>query len=98
MNVGFPCTPIGIHAFDFRWLQTANPVVLKEPHPFTFTSSTAEQPMVETRSFYSFSEAAEENADSRVQAGIHFRFSTNAGLTMGERIGDRAVDDFLRPD
>jgi hypothetical protein len=33
MNVGFPCTPIGIHAFDFRWLQTANPVVLKEPHP-----------------------------------------------------------------
>jgi hypothetical protein len=36
MNVGFPCTPIGIHAFDFRWLQTANPVVLKEPHPLDF--------------------------------------------------------------
>lgn len=64
---------------------------------FTFTSGTAEQPFVETRSFSSFTQAAAENADSRVRAGIHFRFATTAGLTMGERIGDHAVDNFLRP-
>ena len=64
---------------------------------FTFTSTTAERPLVDTRSFTSFSQAAAENADSRVQAGIHFRFSTSAGLTMGDQIGNQAVNYFLRP-
>jgi hypothetical protein len=65
---------------------------------FTFTSSTAVNPMVDTRSFTSFSQAAAENADSRVRAGIHFRFSCNAGLTMGELIGNYAVANYLRFD
>jgi hypothetical protein len=65
---------------------------------FTTTSPTAEQPNVETRSFTSFTQASIQNAESRVQAGIHFRFSTAAGLTMGQQIGDFAVDNLLRPD
>ena len=39
------------------------------------------------RNFRSFSEAARENADSRVKAGLHFRFATTAGLEMGRQIG-----------
>ena len=35
----------------------------------------------------SFSEAARENADLRVKAGLHFRFATTAGLEMGRQIG-----------
>jgi PAP2 superfamily len=71
--------------------------ILGDRTSFTFTSSTAEQPFVETRSFTRFSQAANENADSRVQAGIHFRFATNAGLTLGDQVGEVAYEDFLRP-
>ena len=37
-----------------------------------------------TRSFTSFSEAAQENADSRVYAGIHFRTACTDGLEQGK--------------
>jgi hypothetical protein len=53
---------------------------------FSFASPSAfpENPV---RSYRSFSEAALENADSRVKAGLHFRFATVAGLEMGKKIG-----------
>lgn len=54
--------------------------------PFSFASSSA-LPTNPVRSFRSFSDAARENADSRVKAGLHFRFSTTAGLEMGRQIG-----------
>jgi hypothetical protein len=38
---------------------------------------------------------AMENADSRVRAGLHFRFATNAGLRLGERIGEYAIRNAL---
>jgi hypothetical protein len=50
-----------------------------------------------TRRFASFSEAARENADSRVRAGIHFRFATVAGLQMGEQVGRHALQYTLVP-
>jgi hypothetical protein len=71
--------------------------LLGDETSFTTTSNTAEQPKVETRSYKSFSEAAKENADSRVKAGIHFRFSCEAGLKMGKEIGTVAVEKYLRP-
>jgi PAP2 superfamily len=49
------------------------------------------------RAYGSFSEAAEENADSRVYAGVHFRYSTAEGLTLGEQIGRFIVKHALRP-
>jgi hypothetical protein len=71
--------------------------LLGDETPFSFTSSTAEQAMVETRSFQSFSQAAQENAESRVQAGIHFRFAIEAGLKLGKELGAHAVDNHLQP-
>jgi hypothetical protein len=50
-----------------------------------------------TRSFTSFSQAARESADSRVYAGIHFRSACEDGLTLGRRIGQRAVTLYLQP-
>jgi len=50
-----------------------------------------------TRSFTSFSHAANENADSRVMAGIHFRFSCDAGQELENNIGNWGVDNHLRP-
>jgi PAP2 superfamily len=50
-----------------------------------------------TRAYESFSEAAQENADSRVYAGVHFRYSTAEGLTLGEQIGRFIVESTLHP-
>jgi hypothetical protein len=63
---------------------------------FTMASPSA-LPEAPERSFQSFSAAAKENADSRVRAGLHFRFATTAGLQLGEQIGHQAVRDMLRP-
>ena len=50
-----------------------------------------------TRTFKNFSEAQEENGTSRVYSGIHFRNSTVAGITQGERIGRQAFAQYLQP-
>src|SRR5262245_6771781 len=47
------------------------------------------------RSFKSFSQASQENADSRVYAGIHFRSACQDGIKLGEQIGRRAFAQYL---
>ncbi len=63
---------------------------------FTFSSPTA-LAEVPSRNFSSFSQAAKENAESRVMAGIHFRFSCEAGLLLGRKIGEWTVQNQLKP-
>jgi hypothetical protein len=50
-----------------------------------------------TRSFTSFSQASQENANSRVYAGIHFRDATTDGVKMGEKIGKFVFNHYLEP-
>jgi len=50
-----------------------------------------------TRSFDSFAAAAEECSLSRVYLGIHFRYDSVEGNRLGRRIGEFAVENFLRP-
>lgn len=69
--------------------------VLGDNTSFSFTSPTA-IPANSTRSFTSFLGAADENANSRVMAGIHFRFSCEAGQELGNKIGDWIVDNKLK--
>jgi hypothetical protein len=54
-------------------------------------------PAGSARCFKRFSEAAADNADSRVYLGYHFRFATTAGMRLGQRIGRVAVSQHLRP-
>lgn len=49
------------------------------------------------RRFSSFSQAAAENAVSRIFIGYHFRLATEVGNAFGKKIGDRAVTQVLRP-
>jgi hypothetical protein len=49
-----------------------------------------------TRSFTSFSQAAQENADSRVYAGVHFRSACQDGIRLGDQIGRRAFELYLQ--
>ena len=63
---------------------------------FSMTSSTG-VPLNSVRSFSSFKQAANENAHSRMVAGIHFTFATDAGQKMGDEIGNWTVKNHLRP-
>ena len=64
--------------------------------PFTMSSPTA-LPANSTRSFTSLSQAADENADSRVMAGIHFRFACTAGQRLGDQVAEWVVSNHLKP-
>ena len=48
------------------------------------------------RRYSSFSQAAAENGLSRILVGFHFRKAVDEGIEHGRKIGDRAVDRFLR--
>ncbi len=58
--------------------------------------STCSDPAPVLRSFTSFSEAAAENAYSRILVGFHFRKSIEEGIKYGEKIGQRAINLYLR--
>ena len=49
------------------------------------------------RSYTSFTQAAEENAFSRILVGFHFRKAIEDGVKHGRRIGNLAVSKLLRP-
>ena len=49
------------------------------------------------RSYTSFSQAAAENAYSRILIGFHFRKSVEEGTEYGRKIGKRAANLYLRP-
>jgi hypothetical protein len=49
------------------------------------------------RSYTSFSQAADENAYSRILIGFHFRKSVEVGTEYGRKIGRRAANLYLRP-
>ena len=59
------------------------------------TTSGAPFPGI-SRSFTSFSQAAQENADSRVYAGIHFRTTCRDGLRQGRKVGRFVFKRFLK--
>jgi hypothetical protein len=69
--------------------------VLGDRTTFSVTTSTAENPSL-ARTYSRFSTASDENSDSRVFAGIHFRFAVDKGQEMGEDIGNHTYDNFLR--
>ena len=70
--------------------------VLGDETAFTTTSTTATNPDVEVRSFNSFTQAADENGDSRVIVGIHFRSAVETGQRMGREIGRYVYQNLLR--
>jgi hypothetical protein len=52
---------------------------------------------VVTRTFHSFSAAAEENGQSRIYLGIHWAFDKVQGIQCGDHIADYVFSNFLRP-
>jgi hypothetical protein len=61
-----------------------------------FSLSTDSLPGV-TRYYTSFSEAAQESSDSRIYAGIHWRFDVVEGATLGAQVGAYITTHLLLP-
>jgi hypothetical protein len=59
--------------------------------------SACGDPSPALRSYTSFSQAADENAYSRILIGFHFRKSVEEGTNYGRKIGERAATTFLQP-
>ena len=59
--------------------------------------STCSDPSPILRSYSSFSQAAAENAYSRILIGFHFRKSVEEGTAYGQDIGKRAANLYFRP-
>ena len=62
----------------------------------SFSTTATTQPGV-TRSFTSFSQAAEENGNSRIYVGFHFRHAVTEGIKLGSKVGKVAFNHYLRP-
>jgi len=71
--------------------------------PFTICSTTVgvgntcADPAPVLRSYASFSQAADENAVSRIYIGIHFRHAVEEGVRHGRKIAAYAVHTVLKP-
>jgi len=50
-----------------------------------------------TRSYLSFGQMANEEANSRIYGGIHFRFDNEAGLSIGRNVANYVFLNFMRP-
>jgi hypothetical protein len=62
-----------------------------------FTLASQHPAFPATRSYTSFSQAAEESAVSRMYGGIHWSFDNDVGLDAGNAIGHYVMANFLRP-
>ena len=64
------------------WVSSQNLTGRPAPDSAPFTSSQHE---------HLFQSRADENAASRIWAGIHFRTATDAGLLLGREVGDAVI-------
>jgi hypothetical protein len=102
----FPAYTSGHATFGAAMFRTLARFYGRDDITFSFTSDefngvTKDQdgsvrPVV-TRTYHSFSQAAEENGQSRIYLGIHWRFDKVEGIKAGNAIADFAFAHLLRP-
>jgi hypothetical protein len=89
----FPSCTSGHSTFSGAAAQILALFFARDEVRFTDTSETSRA----TRTFASFSEAAEEAGRSRVYGGIHFEFDNSAGLQSGRAVARYIFDRYFKP-
>ena len=91
MHPEYPCA----HCISSAAVGTVLASELRDrPVSIAMTSSTA--PGV-TRRWTRVEDYMDEVSNARVWSGVHYRFSTRVGAEMGHRIGEYAVNRYLKP-
>jgi len=63
---------------------------------FSITTTNTGPTTQDTRSFTSFSAAAQEVVDARIYLGIHFRFADEASRTIGYKVADHVFRNYFQ--
>ncbi len=102
----FPAYPSGHAGFGGALFQILRTFYGVDDVIFTFTSDEYNGTTVdidgnvrplEPRTFTSFSEAEEENGESRIFLGIHWVFDKDEGILQGRQVADWVFDHIYRP-
>jgi hypothetical protein len=102
----FPSYPSGHGGFGGALFQTLRRFFGTDNIAFTFVSDEFNgitedhngnvRPYV-PRSFLNFSQAEEENGQSRIYLGIHWSFDKTQAIAQGRKVGDYVFDHAFRP-
>jgi len=102
----FPSYPSGHAGFGGALFQVLRRFYGTDNVPFTFVSDELNgktvgndgeiRPLV-PRSFRSFSQAEEENGQSRIYLGIHWEFDKTQGIAQGRKVANHVFDNAFRP-
>ena len=102
----FPAYPSGHAVFGGALFQTLRNFYRTDQIPFTFVSDELNGITVGNdgvpraltpRSFQTFSEAEEENGQSRIYLGIHWSFDKTEGIAQGRRVADYVFANAFKP-
>lgn len=101
----FPAYPSGHATFGGAVFQVLRNQLGKDVSPFQFTSDEyngvtkdntgALRPLI-PMSFASFTQAEEENGQSRIYLGIHWKFDKVQGIAQGNQVADFVMANSLR--
>ena len=102
----FPAYPSGHAGFGAALFQTLRRFYGTDSIHFTFVSDEFNgitrdnegnvRPLI-PRSFATLSQAEEENGQSRIYLGIHWRFDKTASVALGGKVADYVFDRAFRP-
>ncbi len=102
----FPAFDSGHATFGAAMFETLKNVIGRDKVTFTITSDEYNgknrdldgtiRPLI-PRTFRSFSQATEENGQSRIYLGIHWSFDKVEGIKGGRAIADYVFSNYLRP-
>jgi hypothetical protein len=102
----FPSYPSGHAGFGGALFQILRRFYGTDRVAFTFTSDELNGTTVDNqgrvrplapRSFESFSQAEEENGQSRIYLGIHWSFDKTEGIRQGQRVADYVYRNAFQP-
>jgi hypothetical protein len=102
----FPAYPSGHATFGGALFQVLRRFFRTDEIRFTFISdelngvtrdNTGAARPLRPRTFKTLSQAEEENGQSRIYLGIHWKFDKTAGIAEGNSIGDWCFDHYFQP-